>query len=204
MAHAARGAGPQLRRAERLARPQAPKEPKAPKPAQAPKAAGAGKEVKKETQLGMSVTREADFGAWYSNVVTAGEMIEYYDVSGCYILRPWSYAIWERIKDHFDAEIKKCVRLRHVRAPQRACVARVAVSGSDAGACAALRCVAGRGSRGARGIRAPRAGSALAPLLARASGRGWRADAARRACLLARAGWALRTPTSRSSCPRRR
>jgi hypothetical protein len=83
----------------------APKEPKAP---QAPKAPGAGKDVKKETQLGMSVTRAEDFGAWYSNVVTAGEMIEYYDVSGCYILRPWSYAIWERIKDHFDAEIKKC------------------------------------------------------------------------------------------------
>jgi len=24
-------------------------------------------------------------------VVVQGEMIEYYDVSGCYILRPWSY-----------------------------------------------------------------------------------------------------------------
>ncbi|KAJ7378550.1 Bifunctional glutamate/proline--tRNA ligase [Desmophyllum pertusum] len=28
-------------------------------------------------------------------------MIEYYDVSGCYILRPWSYAIWERIRGSF-------------------------------------------------------------------------------------------------------
>lgn len=34
-------------------------------------------------------------------------MIEYYDVSGCYILRPWAYAIWESIKDFFDSEIKK-------------------------------------------------------------------------------------------------
>lgn len=34
-------------------------------------------------------------------------MIEYYDVSGCYVLRPWSFAIWEAIKDFFDAEIKK-------------------------------------------------------------------------------------------------
>jgi prolyl-tRNA synthetase len=34
-------------------------------------------------------------------------MMEYYDVSGCYILRPWSFAIWESIKDFFDAEIKK-------------------------------------------------------------------------------------------------
>lgn len=34
-------------------------------------------------------------------------MIEYYDVSGCYVLRPWSYAIWESIKEFFDREIKK-------------------------------------------------------------------------------------------------
>ena len=34
----------------------------------------------------------------HSQVITKSEMIEYYDVSGCYILRPWSYAIWERIK----------------------------------------------------------------------------------------------------------
>ena len=64
----------------------------------------------------MGVTREEDFGAWYSQVVTQGEMIEYYDVSGCYILRPWSYAIWERIKDHFDAEIKKCAPATHAHA----------------------------------------------------------------------------------------
>jgi prolyl-tRNA synthetase len=40
-------------------------------------------------------------------VLTKSEMIEYYDVSGCYILRPWSYAIWEAIKDFMDPEIKK-------------------------------------------------------------------------------------------------
>ena len=31
-------------------------------------------------------------------VLTKAEMMEYYDVSGCYILRPWSFAIWESIK----------------------------------------------------------------------------------------------------------
>lgn len=40
-------------------------------------------------------------------VITKAEMIEYYDVSGCYVLRPWSFSIWEAIKDFFDAEIKK-------------------------------------------------------------------------------------------------
>lgn len=33
-------------------------------------------------------------------------MIEYYDVSGCYILRPWAFAIWERIQEYFDTKIK--------------------------------------------------------------------------------------------------
>lgn len=34
-------------------------------------------------------------------------MIEYYDVSGCYILRPWSFAIWKSIRTWFDAEITR-------------------------------------------------------------------------------------------------
>ena len=42
-----------------------------------------------------------------SQVIQKAELIEYYDVSGCYILRPWSYSIWEVIKDFFDGEIKK-------------------------------------------------------------------------------------------------
>jgi prolyl-tRNA synthetase len=33
-------------------------------------------------------------------------MIEYYDISGCYILRPWAYSIWEKIMAHFDELIK--------------------------------------------------------------------------------------------------
>ena len=31
-------------------------------------------------------------------MLTKAEMMEYYDVSGCYILRPWSFAIWETIQ----------------------------------------------------------------------------------------------------------
>ena len=30
---------------------------------------------------------------WYSEVITKSEMIEYYDIFGFYILRPWSYSI---------------------------------------------------------------------------------------------------------------
>lgn len=58
-------------------------------------------------RLGMEAKKEENLPDWYSQVITKGELIEYYDVSGCYILRPWSYFIWEQIKDFFDFEIKK-------------------------------------------------------------------------------------------------
>ncbi|MBA0861983.1 hypothetical protein Goshw_015661, partial [Gossypium schwendimanii] len=68
---------------------------------------GKKKEVKKETGLGLSFTKDENFGEWYSEVVVNGEMIEYYDISGCYILRPWAMSIWENMQTFFDAEIKK-------------------------------------------------------------------------------------------------
>lgn len=39
-----------------------------------------------------------EFSEWYSSVIVMSEMIDYYDISGCYILRPYSYAIWEAIQ----------------------------------------------------------------------------------------------------------
>uniref|UniRef100_M3XH78 Bifunctional glutamate/proline--tRNA ligase n=1 Tax=Latimeria chalumnae TaxID=7897 RepID=M3XH78_LATCH len=69
--------------------------------------AGEGLGPKKQTRLGLEAKKEENLADWYSQVITKSEMIEYYDVSGCYVLRPWSFAIWEAIKDFFDAEIKK-------------------------------------------------------------------------------------------------
>ncbi len=59
------------------------------------------------TQLGIEYSKADNFADWYQQVVTRSEMIEYYDISGCYILRPWSYSIWEFIQSFFDSEIKK-------------------------------------------------------------------------------------------------
>ncbi|CAH1186812.1 unnamed protein product [Phyllotreta striolata] len=91
------------------ARESKPKE-KAPKQKPVQKAPKPEKDegaVKKQTRLGLEAKKEENFSDWYSQVITKGELIEYYDVSGCYILRPWSYAVWESIKDWLDAEIKK-------------------------------------------------------------------------------------------------
>lgn len=38
-------------------------------------------------------------------VITKSELIEYYDVSGCYILRPWAFGIWKVIRTWFDQQI---------------------------------------------------------------------------------------------------
>jgi len=80
------------------------------KPAQQPKAAEAsadGTGQKKQTRLGLEAKKSENLSDWFTQVITKSEMIEYYDVSGCYILRPWSFAIWEAIQKWFDAEIKK-------------------------------------------------------------------------------------------------
>jgi bifunctional glutamyl/prolyl-tRNA synthetase len=60
-----------------------------------------------KTRLGVEAKKEENLSDWYSQVIVKAEMLEYYDVSGCYILRPWSYNIWEIIQKFLDAEIKK-------------------------------------------------------------------------------------------------
>lgn len=59
------------------------------------------------TRLGLEAKKEENFNDWYSQVITKSGMIEYYDVSGCYILRPWSFSIWKVIKEYIDDDIKK-------------------------------------------------------------------------------------------------
>ena len=59
------------------------------------------------SSLGIQNKKEENFSDWYSECITKSEMIDYYDISGCYILRPWSYEIWEKIQSYLDALIKK-------------------------------------------------------------------------------------------------
>lgn len=49
-------------------------------------------------QIAIGVKKEVDFPTWYTNVLIKADMLDYYNVSGCYILRPWSYSIWEIIQ----------------------------------------------------------------------------------------------------------
>lgn len=62
---------------------------------------------KGETLLALQWKKDENFAMWYSDVIVLSEMISYYDISGCYILRPWSYKMWELIQDWFNVEIQK-------------------------------------------------------------------------------------------------
>eukprot|EP00934_Nitzschia_sp_Nitz4_P003060 Nitzschia sp. Nitz4//scaffold31_size150131//57555//60853//NITZ4_002825-RA/size150131-processed-gene-0.106-mRNA-1//1//CDS//3329547650//3050//frame0 len=93
-------------------------EASAPAPAPAAKAAKQPKEAKKAanpnkkknqegTKLALQWKKDENFAQWYSDVIVLSEMISYYDISGCYILRPWSYKVWDLMQQWFNEEILK-------------------------------------------------------------------------------------------------
>lgn len=57
-------------------------------------------------ELGITVSRTENFGEWYQQIVTKCQLIEYYDISGCYVLLPNSYFVWEQIQWYLDSELK--------------------------------------------------------------------------------------------------
>lgn len=80
-------------------------------PAAAPKKSAAPKKTDAKIEdaelIGITVRKEGDFSDWYQQVLRKGDMIDFYNVSGCYVIKPWSYFVWGCIQEFFDAEIKK-------------------------------------------------------------------------------------------------
>lgn len=64
-------------------------------------------QFQKGEDLGITVKREENFSEWFIQVLTKAELIDYTDISGCYVFRPNSYALWESIQRQFDDMIKK-------------------------------------------------------------------------------------------------
>lgn len=94
----------ELAKQKALAKQQA----KAAKAAQmAEKQAGKKKEADGPALIGITAKKLEDLPSWYNQVLTKGEMLDYYDVSGCYILRPYAYKVWKELQKYFGAEIEK-------------------------------------------------------------------------------------------------
>ncbi|KAJ1330264.1 proline-tRNA ligase [Batrachochytrium salamandrivorans] len=62
----------------------------------------------KEVVIGLTYKKEEDFSNWYSGFART-EMMEYYDISGCYIIRPWAYTIWKHIQKFLVLKLRKLV-----------------------------------------------------------------------------------------------
>jgi prolyl-tRNA synthetase len=58
-------------------------------------------------ELGISVKKSEDFPKWYIETIHKGDMIDNYDISGCYVIRPNAYFIWEQMQAHMNKSFRK-------------------------------------------------------------------------------------------------
>lgn len=54
-----------------------------------------------------SVTRAEDYSKWYNELVYAADLAEHSDVRGCMVIKPYGYAIWEKMRDVLDTKFKE-------------------------------------------------------------------------------------------------
>ena len=51
--------------------------------------------------------RSEDYASWYNEVVGKAELAEHSDVRGCMVIKPYGFAIWEKMKEILDAKFKE-------------------------------------------------------------------------------------------------
>lgn len=51
--------------------------------------------------------RETDYSQWYLDIIKAADLAEHSDVKGCMIIKPYGFAIWEKMKDALDKRFKE-------------------------------------------------------------------------------------------------
>ena len=65
------------------------------------------KEKEDKTTLGITVKKQEDMPEWYSQVVLKAELADYSKIKGCMVIRPYGYAIWQKIMDYFNQRLEK-------------------------------------------------------------------------------------------------
>ncbi len=51
--------------------------------------------------------RADDYSKWYNEIVDRADLAEHSDVKGCMVIKPYGYAIWEKMKDALDVKFKE-------------------------------------------------------------------------------------------------
>lgn len=57
--------------------------------------------------LGVAVKKEEDFSTWYHQVILRSGLADYSPVKGCMVIKPWGYAIWEKIQEYLNKKFKE-------------------------------------------------------------------------------------------------
>ena len=60
----------------------------------------------KEKKVEQITDMEVDFAQWFTDVCIKAELVDYSDVKGLFIMRPYGYAIWENIQKILDGKFK--------------------------------------------------------------------------------------------------
>ena len=58
-------------------------------------------------QHALKTLRSEDFSAWYQEVITGADLAENANVRGCMVIKPYGYAIWERMQRILDDKFKE-------------------------------------------------------------------------------------------------
>jgi prolyl-tRNA synthetase len=56
---------------------------------------------------GKITTRKQDFSQWYLDVIREADLVDQSPVRGCMVIKPYGYAIWEKIQGILDDKFKK-------------------------------------------------------------------------------------------------
>ena len=59
------------------------------------------------TELKELTKRSVNYSQWYNELVVKAELAEQSDVRGCMVIRPYGYAIWEKIQSELDKKFKE-------------------------------------------------------------------------------------------------
>ena len=56
--------------------------------------------------------RDVDFAQWYTDVIRKTDMVDYAPVRGCMVIKPYGYALWERMQAELDKRAEKAGNLK--------------------------------------------------------------------------------------------
>ena len=63
--------------------------------------------AKKQEEFVTHIARRSeDFSQWYTDVILKTDMVDYSDVKGCMVIKPYGYGVWELIQHEMDARFK--------------------------------------------------------------------------------------------------